>query len=329
MAVAIPQQLKLIIAIAGIFGSFSYFAVLQEDLFKKSYAGEKFKATFFMMVAERGVNAAVALVFIMIFGGSGLKIPVWDISVSGTSQMLAMAASNEALRYVSYPTQVLGKSCKMVPVMLFGILIGGKWKDYGLSDYLQVAIVTAGVVVFNFGAPVKPGKGGGSDSAYGLALIAGSLALDGLTGGLQDRVKKQTKALNADKKDARPTPFESMLYTNLSGAIVAVVFCALTGQIQEGLAFCQKSQEFVWALGAFSLCSAMGQCFIYFTITEFSPLILATVTTTRKIFSTVYSVFRYPGNSLNEMQWVGCIMVFVAIIGEMVVSQFSGKKKKH
>jgi hypothetical protein len=38
MAVAIPQQLKLIIAIVGIFGSFSYFAVLQEDLFKKSYA---------------------------------------------------------------------------------------------------------------------------------------------------------------------------------------------------------------------------------------------------------------------------------------------------
>jgi hypothetical protein len=38
MAVAIPQQLKLIIAVVGIFGSFSYFAVLQEDLFKKSYA---------------------------------------------------------------------------------------------------------------------------------------------------------------------------------------------------------------------------------------------------------------------------------------------------
>jgi hypothetical protein len=27
-------------------------------------------------------------------------------------------------RYVSYPTQVLGKSCKMVPVFLMGILIG-------------------------------------------------------------------------------------------------------------------------------------------------------------------------------------------------------------
>ena len=39
--------------------------------------------------------------------------------------MLAMASSNEALRYVSYPTQVLGKSCKMVPVMAGGVLLGG------------------------------------------------------------------------------------------------------------------------------------------------------------------------------------------------------------
>ena len=55
------------------------------------------------------------------------------------------------------------------------------------SASFQVAVVTAGVVVFNFGAPVKAGKGGGSDSSYGLALIAFSLFLDGLTGGLQVR----------------------------------------------------------------------------------------------------------------------------------------------
>jgi UDP-galactose transporter B1 len=327
----VPKGVKLLVAVGGIFASFSYFAVLQEDLFKKTYAGEKFKSTFFMMVAERGINAAVALVFIMIFGGSGLKIPINEIFVSGATQMFAMAASNEALRYVSYPTQVLGKSCKMVPVMLFGILIAGKAKDYSLIDYVQVIVVTIGVVVFNFGAPRKPGKGAGADSAYGLALIAGSLALDGATGGLQDRVKKRTKELNPVKpgaKDPKPTPFESMLYTNLSGAIVALVFCVVTGQLQEGIALCQKSPDFTKALLIFSLCSALGQCFIYYTVTEFTPLILSTVTTTRKIFSTVYSVFRYPGNSLNEMQWGGCFLVFGAIVGEMIIKQLGGGKKK-
>ncbi len=64
--VKIPEPMKLVIAIGGIFGSFSYFALLQEDLFKKQYDGQKFKSTFFMMVAERGVNAIVALVFLLV-----------------------------------------------------------------------------------------------------------------------------------------------------------------------------------------------------------------------------------------------------------------------
>ena len=53
-----------------------------------------------------GINALVATVGMAALGKSGLLIPHRDIFNSGVSQMLAMAASNEALRYVSYPTQV-------------------------------------------------------------------------------------------------------------------------------------------------------------------------------------------------------------------------------
>ena len=34
---AVPTELKLAIAVGGIFFSFSYFAVLQEDVYKKRY----------------------------------------------------------------------------------------------------------------------------------------------------------------------------------------------------------------------------------------------------------------------------------------------------
>ena len=109
----LPTELKLAIAVGGIFFSFSYFAVLQEDVYKKRYGegdGEKFAFTFLALVVERGINALVALLGVMIFGGSGVRIPHTDIFNSGVSQMLAMAASNEALRYVSYPTQVRAPS---------------------------------------------------------------------------------------------------------------------------------------------------------------------------------------------------------------------------
>ena len=34
-------------------------------------------------------------------------------------------------------------------------------------------------------------------------------------------------------------------------------------------------------------------------------------------------------NSLNEMQWVGCGLVFAGIIGEQIASLSGGKKKAH
>ena len=123
------------------------------------------------------------LLGVVLFGGSGVKVPVVEILSSGVSQMLAMGASMEALRYVSFATQVLGKSCKMVPVMVGGIAAGRKFPT---GQYVQVMVITLGVVIFNFGA--KKG-GAGEDSAYGLTLIGLSLVMDFATSMSQVRPK--------------------------------------------------------------------------------------------------------------------------------------------
>jgi len=293
-------------AVVGVFVAFGVFALAQEDVYKRAYGGERFAATFFVLLCERAVNAVFATVGLAIAGGSGARVARREIFASGASQMFAMAASNEALRYVSYPTQVLGKSCKMVPVMVGGVVLGGR--RFSASQYASTAFVTLGVAVFNLGGDAK--KTSASDSAYGLALIALSLIMDAVTGGLQDRVKRTTKALNPNMKHAKPSVYESILYTNLSGAVVALGFAIFTGQLQSGLRACAAHADLARAVLVYSLTSAVGQNFIYYTITNFDVLILTTVTTTRKIFSTVYSVFRDPQNALNTTQWLGCGLVF-------------------
>jgi UDP-galactose transporter B1 len=108
----------------------------------------------------------------------------------------------------------------MVPVMAGGIVLGGR--TYSTIEYLQVLMITMGVVVFNFGGKKK--GGGSADSPYGLALIAFSLLMDAFTGGLQDKVKTSTKALNPTALGPRrPTMHESMFYTNVAGCLVALV----------------------------------------------------------------------------------------------------------
>ena len=233
----VPTWAKLAIACGGIFFSFSYFAVLQEDVYKKAYGGEYFKYTFLALVAERGINAVIGLLGMLVLGGSGLTIPHRDIFTSGISQMFAMAGSNEALRYVSYPTQVLGKSCKMVPVMAGGIVLGGK--SYSPFEYAQVLLITIGVCVFKLAGKKK---GGGADSGLGLALIGFSLVMDAVTGGLQDKVKKRTKELNphAGEKPV-PTMHESMFWTNLSGFLVAAGLAVATGHLTNGASFCMRA----------------------------------------------------------------------------------------
>jgi hypothetical protein len=103
-------------------------------------------------------------------------------------------------------------------------------------------------------------------------------------------VKESTKEMNKDKKGAKLSMFESMLYTNLAGAVIALLLAAATGQIAEGMAFCKKGGEpFVQALLAYSVCSALGQIFIYFTITEFGALLVSTVTTTCVFFPLIFA----------------------------------------
>jgi len=69
--------------------------------------------------------------------GSGSGRDVQKAS-SGRGRGTERLGSNEALRYVSYPTQVPGKSCKMVPVFVAGILLANKAAEYALGDYLHL-----------------------------------------------------------------------------------------------------------------------------------------------------------------------------------------------
>jgi hypothetical protein len=61
-----------------------------EDVYRKEFGGERFKATFLVLIVERGVNSLAGLAGVLLFGGSGVKVPVSEILGSGVTQMFAM-----------------------------------------------------------------------------------------------------------------------------------------------------------------------------------------------------------------------------------------------
>jgi solute carrier family 35 (adenosine 3'-phospho 5'-phosphosulfate transporter), member B2 len=60
--------------------------------------------------------------------------------------VVATFCQYEALKYVSFPVQTLGKCAKMIPVMVWGTLVNGK--SYKAKDYLVAVMVTGGCVMF-------------------------------------------------------------------------------------------------------------------------------------------------------------------------------------
>ena len=72
-------------------------------------------------------------------------IPPARFAVLGLTSMGSTFCSVRSLRYVIYPIQVLAKSCKPVPVMLMGAIMG---KKYPLRKYINVCLIVLGVALF-------------------------------------------------------------------------------------------------------------------------------------------------------------------------------------
>lgn len=83
----------------------------------------------------------------------------------------------------------------------------------------------------------------------------------------------------------------------------------------------------ITSLALFSLMSAFGQIFVFWTIRTFDALTFSTITTTRKFFTIVLSVVYY-GHRQTQAQWAAIGTVFAGLVLETLDSS-SDKARKH
>ncbi|KAL3780059.1 hypothetical protein HJC23_007308 [Cyclotella cryptica] len=313
----LPPAIKLLIGAGGIYGAFLYYGSLQEDVFRyTSSDGTQFKQAWLLQVLEALANVVIGFVGMQLTGATP-NIPQQMFAISGAAQVSAKACTSLALANgLSFPVATLAKSGKMAPVMMGSLLLGGA--SYTLREYLQVAAIIGGTAIVSMGKK----KGGSTSSTVGVAYIILSLALDGVTAGFQKRLKAETA-----KAGVKPKPYDFMFWTNLYMCLTAIVISAGLNEIGSGLAFCSANPEILSKIIKFAVCSAVGQSFIFYTIANFDPLVLSTVTTTRKIFSVLLSIF-LKGHSLSMTGWSGIALACGGIISEMT-AKMGGKSKVH
>lgn len=228
--------------------------------------------------------------------------------------VIAMVSSNRSLEHVSYPTQVIAKSCKPIPVMIIGVLYTRK--SYKLAKYFFVLLIVAGVGTFMYN-PNKSSSAATNAYFIGELLLLLSLTMDGFLGAFQDRMKSehQTK------------PGKMMFWMNAWSSLILLAALIVTGELWQFISFINKFSFVIWSILQFSIMSAVGQLFIFLTITSFGPLSCSLVTTTRKFFTVLFSVLLF-GNSLTGQQWLGTALVFSGLGLDMFFGRQPPKQAK-
>lgn len=299
----------------GIIGSLLTYGLLQERLMSVPYDTELFTVSVFLVFCNRVVAVGFAFVMSVVHGESlRSNAPLWKYLAISLSNVGASFCQYEALRYVSFPVQMLGKSFKMMPVMVWGIIISNK--AYTVTDWLIAAAVTGGVTEFLLTGNIAASHQQGT-SMKGMILLVVFLGLDGFTSTFQEKLFKEHKT----------SKFNQMLYVNAFSAVVSFITLLATKQLSAALGFCTRHPVIVQDIVVLSASAVSGQWFIYSQLKEFGALVLAATMNARQVISIMMSLSTY-NHQVSNLQILGLVMVFAGLLYKSCACVMTERAKK-
>ncbi|RIA98758.1 UAA transporter, partial [Glomus cerebriforme] len=308
-----------------IYTCFLTWGVLQERISTTPYGEAKigrFRYFIFLNMTQSFLASTVAFFYLiitrnLIFNNVNLSLfkKLIQVSFFGT---IGAPFGYESLKHLDYPTIILGKSCKLVPVMMMNIILYRK--KFPLHKYFVVLLITVGVSAFTLLQPISEKKKAvASNSLYGITLLTMNLLIDGITNSTQDQIFRKFKI----------SGLQMMFFMNLLSGTYMLIYLLLpiSSELSKAIEFCIEYPEVLQDILLFALCGALGQCFIFSTLKNFGSMILVTITVTRKLFTMLLSIFLFD-HHLNVGQWVAVALVFLGIGLESYIKQLDNSKNK-
>jgi len=233
--------------------------------------------------------------------------PAYLFIPSSLSNCLSSWAQYEALKYLTFPTQTISKCCKIIPVMLMGVLLNKK--SYKTIEYFEALVITAGVGMFALSGDSKEDPSlPKHDSSLGLMLIAAYLLCDSFTSQWQSRVFKNFGLHQ----------FQMQLGTNVWSLVLTGTALIWSGEGVASLGLLLQDSSAMWDNIVLSITSAIGQLFIFYTIKEFGAKTFTIMMTTRQMFSMIIScvIFLHP---VGLLSWMGAAIVFAIVFHRIYI----------
>lgn len=299
---------SLIFCAVGFNVSFSVWGLLQERILTQTYGGEFFEFSYGLVFINRLGGLILSSCLFYYYKVDMVLSPLWEYSFPSVANMLSSWCQYEALKYVSFPTQMLAKAFKMVPVLLLGNFLNNK--RYESSEYVIGAVIGFGLFLFlsssekiNMGQNVFGDPESVTGAWCGVFLLVLFLFFDAFTSQWQTRMFQLHKEMS---------PLQMMLITNAFSTVFAFITLVHQEQLSLSLSFVVSHPEIILHLILFCVCSTVGQLFIFFIVKQFGAVVLSIIMSVRILISTLLSCYVY-SHPITELGIVGIAIVFGAI----------------
>lgn len=318
------KTLTICFYIAGLQGTYLTWGVLQEQMMTQDYGVDedgnpvRFKNSQYLVFLNRGLALIISYVWILVTVQPRHRAPLFKYSFPSMANVMSSWCQYEALKYVSFPTQVLAKSTKIIPVMIMGKFVQGK--TYPIYEYVCAILLSIGVALFLFSrADEEEAISQEEDVPSGLVLVFGAFLLvgymvfDSFTSNYQSAMFKQYKV----------SSYQMMNGVNIFSCIFTLWTLIQRGTLMGCVEFTFKYPTFMWHSFWLSICSAVGQLFIFKTIEKYGALVFAIIMTTRQVLSIFVSAMVF-GHQFSWGGNVGVIICFISIFGRMYCEKSFG-----
>ncbi|XP_075441850.1 adenosine 3'-phospho 5'-phosphosulfate transporter 2 isoform X2 [Ascaphus truei] len=282
---------QFFICVAGVFIFYLIYGYLQELIFSV----EGFKAFgWFLTLVQFGFYSVFGLVELQLTQDKRRRIPAKTYMIIAFLTVGTMGLSNTSLGYLNYPTQVIFKCCKLIPVMIGGVFIQGK--RYNVADVGAAVCMSLGLIWFTLAdSTVAP-----NFNLTGVLLISLALCADAVIGNVQEKAMKLHNGSNS----------EMVLYSYSIGFVYILLGLTSTSGLSPAVVFCSKYpfQTYGYAF-LFSLTGYFGISFVLALIKLFGALLAVTVTTGRKAMTIVLSFLFFAKPFTFQYIWSGLMVV--------------------
>lgn len=271
------------------------------------------------------------------------QAPLYEYVYCSVSNILSSWCQYEALKYVNFPTQVLSKSCKIIPVMLMSKLM--LKKKYQAFDYLCALLLSIGMFIFLLYQPVdskitdrhiystmrtnsheKQLELGKLDKlsqhiersslVSGLVILALYLIFDSFTSNWQQSLFTRYGMSN----------WQMMAATNFYSILLTITSLHQLGSLKPAFRLLASSKPLLTDCILMSLMSSIGQLFVFYTIKHFGPVVFTVIMTLRQFMAILLSCAIY-SHELTLGSCAGLIMVFL-VAGWQVWHRWSSPRNK-